>query len=181
MLARPEIEGGSGDFIDNRHGESESREIDVLDIVPAAVARIDTEISVRRCLEVCELPLVVLAAACAQQTRERPRRQACGTDQRATAAVRQGLARDLQYRQLRCPQRRTDNGSRPASPVAPPARCPRSRASARRVAESLSQRTGRHTRRPNRSAALVDSWPRTFQQIAGLSSEPVRTGTWRRF
>src|SRR5437899_8018953 len=98
MLARPDIERCSRELVDNRYGEPEPGEVDGLDVAARCVARVDAELIVRCRLEICELALVSLAAACAQHSSERPRRQAQGTQQRATAAIRHGIAGDLEYR-----------------------------------------------------------------------------------
>src|SRR5436309_1992189 len=82
----PRVQRRAGDFIDDGHGDAETRQVDALEVVAARVARLDAEVIERGRLKVSEPALVFLAAVRAQHTSKRPRRETGPALQGAPAA-----------------------------------------------------------------------------------------------
>ena len=87
MLARPCIKRGRSDFVHQRHGKAEPAQVDVLEVVMAAVTGVHSDMIERRRLEVRELALVILAAVWADDTAKRPGCQTTRALQPPAAAI----------------------------------------------------------------------------------------------
>ena len=71
-FARPQIERGCGDFINERHCETELRKIDALDVVLATVAGFDADVVVLRSMKITNLLRAFLSATNARHPPESP-------------------------------------------------------------------------------------------------------------
>src|SRR5213594_3615883 len=59
VFARPDVERRARDFVDERHGDTEPRQIDAFQVMLTGVARVDAKVIERGRVEVRELPLVL--------------------------------------------------------------------------------------------------------------------------
>src|SRR5207248_2798306 len=101
VFARPDVERRARDFVDERHGEPEPREVDAFQIVTAGVAGVDTKMIEIGGVEVSELAFVFFAAADAQHAADRPFGEAGRALQRAPAAGRERLVAAVKHGELR--------------------------------------------------------------------------------
>ena len=76
-IPRPQIERCACNFIDQGNGDTETCEVDTLQIVTARLARVHAEMVERWRVKVSKLVLVLFAAMGAQHATEGPHGEAC--------------------------------------------------------------------------------------------------------
>src|SRR5687767_11251674 len=72
VFAGPYVERRCRHFVHQRDGEAEPRQVNPLDVMPASVASFDPDVLVLRRLKISEFRRALLAAACTDDTPERP-------------------------------------------------------------------------------------------------------------
>src|SRR5256885_2252389 len=103
VLACPQIEWRSSDFVHQRHGQTKSSEIDTLQVAMTALACVEAQVLECGRLEVPEPSFVLFAAVRTQDAPEGPLREAHCAQEQTTAAFGRGCAGRLENRHLRSP------------------------------------------------------------------------------
>jgi hypothetical protein len=100
-LDRPHVERAGRDLIDEWNGDTESGQIDGLEIAPARVAGVDAKVVELGGDEIAELALIFFGAVRAEDPPPRPVRRARRADEGAAARIRGAVA--AQHGELRRP------------------------------------------------------------------------------
>lgn len=85
VFDRPQVQRGSGDFVNHRLGVSCARPVDVLEIAFARFTRLDSHVAERRRVVACELRRFLFSAMRADCAPERPERNTFRAHQIAVA------------------------------------------------------------------------------------------------
>src|ERR671912_2273789 len=91
VLARPHVQRRRRDFVHQRDGEAEPRQVNSLDVMQAGVAGFDSDVLELRRLKITELRRSLLAAVSTDDTPERPGGEARRADQAPPPAFRPRL------------------------------------------------------------------------------------------